>query len=136
MVRNSTLDVTIQFIIYKNQNLTLNDKYKKCLFATGSSLEHLMPRAEADCLAYIKPGVNIKEEVERYNSGCGCDLDGCTGYAIKTVGGVPTCEASDDCKKGIQSVVDMWIDEEAITKHYCLVAFKEFKLLNYLCSHH
>ena len=73
MVRNSTLDVTIQFIIYKNLYLTINDKYKKCLFATGSILEHLMPRAEARCQAYLKPGVTFKEEREKYTSGCCCD---------------------------------------------------------------
>ena len=97
-----------------------------------------MQRAEADCQAYMKPGVNIKEEVEKYMSGCNCDRDTprCTEYDIpKTVDGIPIdCEASDNCKKGIQSFVDMWKNEEAITNHYCLLAVKEFKLLNYLCA--
>ena len=100
-------------------------------------MEHLKRRTAEDCQDYIKPGVNIKEEVEKYMSGCNCDRDTprCTGYDIKTVGGIPIdCEASDNCKKGIQSFVDMWKNEEAINNHYCLLAVKEFKLLNYLCA--
>ena len=133
MVRNSTLDVTIQ--LYKNQNLTLNDKYKKCLFATGSILEHLMPRAEEDCQAYLKPGVTLKEEMAKYVSGCCCDSKcnkKCTNLDI-WFAGKSRCKASEDCKKAIQSNADMW-NEEKITNHFCLAGFNATKYMMYLCN--
>ena len=122
-------------VIYKNQNLTLNDKYKKCLFATGSILEHLMPRAEEDCQAYLKPGVTLKEEMAKYVSGCCCDSK-CNKKCTKLdiwFDGKSRCEASDDCKEAIKSNADMW-NEEKMTNHFCLVGFNATKYMNNLCN--
>ena len=98
-----------------------------------------MPRAEEYCQAYMKPGVNGEEEIEKYMSDCGCDYQyptQCTDLDIKSVGGKLICEASEDCKKGIQDIGDMW-NEAAIKprSNYrdCLAAFQTIKKLNYLC---
>ena len=69
-----------------------------------------MPRAEEDCQAYLKPGVTLKEEMAKYVSGCCCDSKcnkKCTNLDI-WFDGKSRCEASEDCKKAIQSNADMW----------------------------
>ena len=48
-----------------------------------------MPRAEEECQAYLKPGVNSEEEMEKFVSGCGCDYQDptqCTDLDITAVG--------------------------------------------------
>ena len=96
-----------------------------------------MPSAEAKCQDYVKLGVNIKEEMEKFMSGCGCAYDvptQCTDLDIKTVEGKLSCEASEDCKKGIQSIGDMWNKDDLMPRsRNCLVAFQAIKKLNDLC---
>ena len=95
-----------------------------------------MPSAEAKCQDYVKLGVNIKEEMEKYMSGCGCSYDvptQCTDLDIKAVEGKLSCEASEDCKKGIQSIYDMWNISIPITNPSCLVAFEAIQWMNDVC---
>ena len=95
-----------------------------------------MPRAEARCQAYLKPGVTFKEEREKYRSGCCCDSKcnkECTKLDIWFDDKSTYCEASEDCKKAILSNADMWNGEE-ITNHFCIVAFNVTTYMNDLCN--
>ena len=95
-----------------------------------------MPRAEATCQAYLKPGVTFNEEMEKYRSGCGCKSEAtkCTDLDIIIGDSKTRCEASEDCKKAIQSNADMW-NEEKITNDFCTLAFSATKYMNNLCNH-
>ena len=94
-----------------------------------------MPRAEEECQAYMKPGVNSEEEMEKYVSGCGCgheNLFQCTDLDIEIF---DSCKATEDCKKGIQSIYDMLNLNIPIpiTDPTCLVAFEAIKWMNDIC---
>ena len=98
-----------------------------------------MSRGIEDCQAYIKPWVNVKDLDEKAMSSCDCNPENpsqCTDLDIKTVEGKLSCEASEDCKKGIQAIGDMW-DVDAIKPksnyHNCFAAFEAIEVMNDLC---
>ena len=85
----------------------------------------------------MKPEVNLEELDEELDSSCGCNPDHpeiCTDLKVKLENGILSCEASEDCKKGIQSIGDMWNKDDLMPRgRNCLVAFQAIKKLNDLC---
>ena len=99
-------------------------------------MESLTSRAAEGCQAYIKPGVNWEELDEELDSSCGCNPGPpvkCTGLEFSSVGVMLKCEVSENCKKAIQGIDDIWIEEPPTTNLKCLAAFKINKWLSVLC---
>ena len=99
-------------------------------------MESLTSRAAEGCQAYIKPGVNWEELDEELDSSCGCNSGPpvkCTGLEFSTVGVMLKCEVSDNCKKAIQKIDGMWIEQPPTSNINCLAAFGLNKWLGVLC---
>ena len=101
-------------------------------------MKNLELRTAEDCQDYVKPGVNLEELDEEFNSSCGCNPDHpgkCTDVEVKkNVDGTFSCEASENCQKAIQKIDDIW-KEGAITNPICRLIFESSKLLNDICIH-
>ena len=113
---------------------------KMFLFTTGSMLKNLKLRTAEDCQAYVKPGVNLEELDEELDSSCGCNPGPpvkCTGLKFGFLefglAGMGQCEVSENCKKVIQGIDDIWIEEPPTTNLKCRAAFKINKWLSVLC---
>ena len=100
-------------------------------------MKNLELRTAEDCQDYVKPGVNLEELDEEFNSSCGCNPDHpgkCTDVEVKkNVDGTFSCEASEDCKDAIQNIDDIW--KEGEIPFPCIISFESSKLLNDICIH-
>ena len=99
-------------------------------------LDSLASRSAENCKAYVKPGVKLEELDEELDSSCGCNPGPpvkCTGLEFSTVGVMLKCEVSENCKKAIQEIDDLWIEEPPTTNIKCLTAFKLNKMLSVMC---
>ena len=94
-----------------------------------------MTLAAEECHAYIKPWVSVKELDEKIISSCGCGPVKCTDWYIscEASDSVCSCTASEDCKKVIQEISDVWIEEPPKTNNFCASAFDLSKWMNVIC---
>ena len=101
-------------------------------------MKNLELRTAENCQDYVKPGVNLEELNDEFNSRCGCSPDHpskCTDAEVKqNADGTLSCEASEDCQKAIQKNDDIW-KEGPITNPLCRLIFDSSKLLNAICIH-
>ena len=95
----------------------------------------------------MKPEVNLEELDEELDSSCGCNPGPpvkCTGlefygfdFGLDGMGlslGLDwKCIVSENCKKAIQEIDDIWIEEPPTTNRNCHAAFKLNKWLSVLC---
>ena len=99
-------------------------------------MEHLKLRAADDCQAYMKPGVNFKEEEKKVLTSCGPVTSCLTSEDPNecTESSTTRCKASDECQKDLQKFDDMWKVEEIKNMSFnCKWSFVSANLVNILC---
>ena len=106
----------------------------------GSFLQNFCFSEDFSAEDCVKAEVNLQELNEELNSSCGCNPGPpvkCTGLKFGFVefglAGMGQCEVSENCKKAIQGIDDIWIEEPPTTNLSCFTASRINKMLSVLC---